>query len=86
MHPPTHPIHEDSPLKRRKCPCTRKYQRAHSFFPFCFGPDFGKLAEPSHQTVLERILGIRNQSSPVLRLSHSSVWWCPVRGLVVEQT
>jgi hypothetical protein len=31
-----------------------------------FGLDPGKLAKPSHQTVLERILGIRNQSFPVL--------------------
>ena len=34
----------------------------------------GKPAKPSYQTVLERALGIRNQSSPLLRLSHSSVW------------
>ena len=38
---------------------------------FFFGSDLGKPAEPSYQTVLERVLGIRNQSSPV---SHSSVW------------
>ena len=31
----------------------------------------GKLANPSHQTGLKRILGIRNQSSPQL-----SMWWC----------
>ena len=42
---------------------------------FLFGSDLGTLARPSHQTVLERALGIRNQSSPVLRLSHSSVWY-----------
>ena len=39
-----------------------------------FFSDLGKSAEPSHQVVLERALGIRNQSSPVLRLSHSFVW------------
>ena len=39
-----------------------------------FGSDLGKLAEPSYEMVLKRILGIRNQSSPVLRLSHSAVW------------
>ena len=39
-----------------------------------FGSDLGKLAEPYDQTVLERVLGIRNQSSPVLRLFHGSVW------------
>ena len=37
------------------------------------GSDLGKLAKPSYQMVLERALGIKNQSSPVLRLSHSSV-------------
>ena len=36
--------------------------------------DLGKLAKPSYQTVLERVFEIRNQSSPVLRMSHSSVW------------
>ena len=33
---------------------------------FC-GSDLGKLAKPSYQTVLMRVLGIRNQSSPVLQ-------------------
>ena len=41
---------------------------------FFFGSDLGKLAKPSYQTVLHRVLGITNMSSPVLRLSHSSVW------------
>ena len=41
---------------------------------FFFGLDLGKLAKPSYQTVLERILGKRNKSFPVL-LSHTSVWW-----------
>ena len=36
---------------------------------FWFG--FGKLAKPSSQMVLESILGIRNQSLLVLRLSHT---------------
>ena len=44
-----------------------------AFFFFC-NSDLGKLAKPSHQMVLERALGIRNQSSPMLQLSHSSVW------------
>ena len=35
------------------------------------GSDLGTLAKASYQMVLERALGIRNQSSPVLRLSHS---------------
>ena len=39
------------------------------------GSDLGTLAKASYQMVLERALGIRNQSSPVLRLSHSSVRW-----------
>jgi hypothetical protein len=39
-----------------------------------FGSDLGKLAKPSNQTLLVRILGIRNQSFTVLRLSHSSGW------------
>ena len=30
------------------------------------GTDLGRLAMPSYQTVLERLLGIRNQSSPTL--------------------
>ena len=38
-----------------------------------FGSALGKLAKPSYQTVLERVLGVRNQSSPVLRWSHGSV-------------
>ena len=37
----------------------------HSFL----GSDLGKLAKPSYQMGLEGALGIRNQSSPVLRLS-----------------
>ena len=41
---------------------------------FFFGSDLCKPAKPSYQTVLKRAHGIRNQSSPVLRLSHSSVW------------
>ena len=41
---------------------------------FCFGADLGTLAKPSYQTVLERVLGIRNRSCPVLRLPHCSVW------------
>ena len=41
---------------------------------FFFGSHLGKLAKLSYPTVLERVLRIRNQSSPVLRLSHSSVW------------
>jgi hypothetical protein len=41
---------------------------------FFFSVDLGKLAKPSYQMVLERALGIRNQSSPMLQLSHSSVW------------
>ena len=40
-----------------------------------FSSDLGKLAKPSYQMVLEKALGIRNQSSPMLRLSHISVWW-----------
>ena len=40
---------------------------------FFFGADLGKLANPSYQTVLEGVFGIRNQSNLVLMLSHSSV-------------
>ena len=40
---------------------------------FFFSSDLGKLAKPSYPMVLGRALGIRNQSSPMLRLSHSSV-------------
>ena len=42
---------------------------------FFLGSDLGKLAKPSCQAVLERVLGIKKQSSPVLRFPHSSVWW-----------
>ena len=45
------------------------------FFCFFFRSDPGRLAKPSCQTVLERALEVRNQSSPVLRLSHSSARW-----------
>ena len=40
--------------------------KTHCLCSMCFGPDLGKLAKPSYQTVLERVLEIRNQSSPVL--------------------
>ena len=33
---------------------------------FVFGSDFGKLAKPSYKTVLKGVLGICNQSCPVL--------------------
>ena len=36
-------------------------------FYFFWGADLGKLAKPSHQTVLERVLGFRNQSKQLLR-------------------
>ena len=56
---------------------TKKKYRPSVQLLFFFGSDLGKLAKPSYQTVLARVLGIRNQSSPVLRLSHSSVWYRP---------
>ena len=33
-----------------------------------------KPAEPSHQMSVEKILGIKDQSCPVLRLSHKAMW------------
>ena len=39
------------------------------------GSDLGTLAKPSYQIALDRALGIRNQRSPVVRLSHSAVWY-----------
>ena len=56
-------------VKDREGDRQRKSERECVFF----GSDLGKLTKPSYQTVPERALGIRNQSSPVLRLSHIAV-------------
>ena len=55
-HPSTHP-HQKNVPQRKDETC------------FVFGFNLGKLAKPPYQTVLERILGIRNQSFPVPQLS-----------------
>ena len=44
------------------------------------GPCHGKLAEPAHQKALEKSLGIKEQSCPMLQLSHQAVWWSPQQG------
>ena len=51
------------------------YPNHHSSLSLHFrqGSRLGKLAKPSHQMGHQGILGIRNQRSPMLRLSHSSV-------------
>jgi len=76
-------------IGRHKILCDKQPSRVYAFLrrlfiqvwnsltlneDFFFGSDPEKLAKLSYQTVLERVLGIRNHSSPVLRLSHSSVW------------
>ena len=51
--------------------CQRDPEPTKSFF--FFGSDLGKLAKPSNQTVLERVLGIRNQSSLPMIVPQPSV-------------
>ena len=38
------------------------------------GPCHGKLVEPTHQKAPEKSLGIKEQSCPMLQLSHQAVW------------
>ena len=54
-------------------------QATHSIVPyqtvFVFGgPGHGKLAKPGHQKLLEKSLGIKDQSCPMLQLSHKAMW------------
>ena len=50
---------------------------------FFLGSGLGKLAKPAHQKALERSLaialerslGIKELSCPMLRVSHKSLWW-----------
>ena len=37
-------------------------------------PGHGKLVKPFHQMALEKILGIKDQSCPMLRLFHKAMW------------
>ena len=39
-----------------------------------FGSHHDKLPKLAHQKALKRSLGIKDQSCPVLRLSHKTVW------------
>ena len=41
---------------------------------FLGGSSDDKLPELAHQKALEKSLGIKDQSCPVLRLSHKTVW------------
>ena len=36
--------------------------------------DHGKLAKAAHQKALEKTLGIKDQSCPMLQLSHKAMW------------
>ena len=42
------------------------------FFFGGWGPGHGKLEKPPHQKALEKSLGIKDQSCPMLRLSHKA--------------
>ena len=37
-------------------------------------PGLGKLVRPDHQKALKKALGVKDQSCPMLRLSHKAVW------------
>ena len=41
---------------------------------FLWGSSHDKLPELAHQNALEKSLGIKDQSCPVLQLSHNTVW------------
>ena len=41
---------------------------------FCLGSGHRELAEPAPQKALEKSLGPKDQSCPMLRLSHKAVW------------
>ena len=51
------------------CPASRMWAQ---FFLAGSGP--GKLASPAHQAALEKSLGIKDQSCPMLRWSHRAMW------------
>ena len=38
------------------------------------GPGHGKLVKPAHQKTLEKSLGIKDQSCPMLQLSDKGMW------------
>ena len=48
------------------------YSQDYTSFFFCSG--HGKLAKPSHQMALKKTLGIKDQSCPLLQLSHKVMW------------
>ena len=54
-----------SGLGKRERVCVCRFRSIGLGLEHCSG--LGKLAKPSYQTVLERVLRIRNQSSPVVR-------------------
>ena len=39
------------------------------------GSGHGNLAKPAHHKALEKSLGIKDQSCPMLRLPHKAMWW-----------
>ena len=44
------------------------------FFAGGEGSGHGKLAKPAHQKALKKSLGIKDQSCPMLQLSHKAMW------------
>jgi hypothetical protein len=59
-------------------PCstaTRRAKTAAILFVGVRGPSgHGKLAKPPHHRALEKSLGVKDQSCPMLRLSHKAMW------------